>query len=304
MTTSFLGKIQRAFLHDSSLSRLDESIKSVTEGDLSRVANRSGGATTPRLQSVDAMCSALSNRVAQVPNNAVIVGMAGQELARGTPALSERTEQQASGLAAASAQVHDLGTIVSRNADAVSQAHQVADRVASVAESGEVLMRDAVLQVRHIEGSSREMSEIISVIDGIAFQTNLLALNAAVEAARAGAQGRGFAVVASEVRNLAKCSADSAAKIKTLITQSAKQMDKGVRELRSHVNEMAAGSTAQVDGLNRISAAVRGAEELTQQNADMVRESAHCAHELEERTQALSTAASAIRLRQGAADEA
>jgi hypothetical protein len=217
--------------------------------------------------------------------------------------------------------VHDLGTIVSRNADAASQAHQVADRVASVAESGEVLMRDAVLQVRHIEGSSREMSEIISVIDGIAFQTNLLALNAAVEAARAGAQGRGFAVVASEVRNLAKCSADSAAKIKTLITQSAQQMDKGVRqieragttlddivkgvrELRSHVNEMAAGSTAQVDGLNRISDAVRGAEELTQQNADMVRESAHCAHELEERTQALSTAASAIRLRQGAADEA
>jgi hypothetical protein len=183
------------------------------------------------------------------------------------------------------------------------------------------MMRDAVQQVRRIEVSSREMSEIIAVIDSIAFQTNILALNAAVEAARAGEQGRGFAVVASEVRSLAKRSAESAAKIKTLIAQSAEQVDmgvkrieragatldeivQGVRELRGHVTEMAAGSASQVQGLKQISHAVQGAEELTRQNATMVRDSAHAAHELEERTQALSSAVTAIRLRQGAADEA
>jgi len=321
MNSSLFRGLRNALIPGAGLHRLDASIEAVTQGDLSQVATAGDGAADPRLQRIDAMCSALSNRVAQVRNNASIVGMAGQELAQGTRSLSERTEQQAASLATASSQVQQLGAIVSRNAEAASHAHQVADRVNEVAGSGEAMMRDAVQQVRRIEGSSREISEIIAIIDSIAFQTNILALNAAVEAARAGEQGKGFAVVASEVRSLAKRSADSAAQIKTLIAQSAEQVDmgvkrieragatldeivQGVRELRSHVTEMAAGGSAQVQGLQRIAHAVQGAEELTRQNATMVRESAHAAHELEERTQALSSAVTAIHLRQGAADEA
>lgn len=313
--------LRGALAPGASLARLDASIDAVSQGDLSHVATAGDGADDPRLQRIDAMCGALSNRVAQIRNNASIVGMEGQALADGTRALAERTEQQAASLATATTQVQELAAIVKRNAEAARHAHEVADRVNEVAGSGEALMRDAVQQVRRIEGSSREMSEIIAVIDSIAFQTNILALNAAVEAARAGEQGKGFAVVASEVRSLAQRSAESAAQIKRLIAQSTEQVEtgvtrieragatldeivQGVRELRSQVTEMAAGGQAQVQGLGEISQAVQGASELTQQNADMVRESAHAANDLEERIQALSGAVTAIRLRQGAADEA
>jgi methyl-accepting chemotaxis protein len=316
-----LRLLRRTLAPGAGLKRLDATIEAVSQGDLSHVATAGDGTADARLQRIDAMSAALSNRVAQIRNNASIVGMSGQALASGTRALAERTEQQAASLARAAGRVQEVADIVRRNAEAARHAHEVADRVHGVAGSGEALMRDAVQQVRRIEGSSREMSEIIAVIDSIAFQTNILALNAAVEAARAGEQGKGFAVVASEVRSLAQRSAESAAQIKRLIAQSAEQVEtgvtrieragatldqivQGVRELRSHVTEMAAGGQAQVQGLGEISEAVDGASELTQRNADMVRESAHAASDLEERIQALSTAVTTIRLRQGAADEA
>jgi methyl-accepting chemotaxis protein len=301
---------------------LNNAIDSVTRGDLSRSVTVSGGGLAARLgQRVDAMSIALSNMVAQIRTNASILNMAGIKLVNGTASLSERTEQQAQSLKLASSHIEDLNNIILRNAKTASDANHVAERVQQVAESGDTLMRDAVEQIRHIEGSSREMSEIISVIDSIAFQTNILALNAAVEAARAGEQGRGFAVVASEVRSLAKRCADSAAQVKALIVQSASQVDtgvkriervgetlgeivKGIHELAEQVGSIASGSNEQCDGLGKIAAAVSGVEDLTRRNADMVRESARSAQELEQQAQLLSRSVSAIRLRQGSADEA
>jgi hypothetical protein len=298
---------------------LDDGLRAASGGDLSvSVADAAAGGMGRQFNT---MCASLSNRVAQIRNSASILAMAGQELARGTRQLDERTQAQASRLAAAASQVQTLGGQVQHTAEHARAAHQVAHRVREAAESGAALMQSAVGQVRQIEASSREMSEIIAVIDSIAFQTNILALNAAVEAARAGEQGRGFAVVASEVRALAQRSAASAAQVKQLIAQSAEQVDLGVRsietlgqtltdivggvrELTGRVGEMAEGSTSQAAGLATLAASVQGANELTQQNASMVADSARAARELGERTEELSAAAQTVRLRQGSADEA
>ena len=298
---------------------LGDGLASAAKGDLS--VSVAEGAAGGLGRQFNAMCASLSNRVGQIRNSASILAMAGQQLAQGTRQLDERTQAQAARLAAASTQVQELGSQVQETAQHAQAAHQVSARVREAAESGAALMQDAVTRVRQIEASSREMSEIIAVIDSIAFQTNILALNAAVEAARAGEQGRGFAVVASEVRALAQRSAESAAQVKRLIAQSAEQVDQGarsietlgqtltdivggVRELAGRVGEMADGSAAQAAGLSTLAHAVQGANDLTQQNAAMVADSARAARELGERTEELSSAAQSVRLRQGSADEA
>jgi uncharacterized protein YoxC len=298
---------------------LDDGLASAARGDLS--VSLDEGRTGGLAQRFNEMCASLSNRVAQIRNSASILAMAGEELASGTRQLDERTQAQARQLAAAAGQVDDLGSRVQDTARNAQAAHEVSTRVREAAESGAALMQEAVERVRRIEASSCEMGEIISVIDSIAFQTNILALNAAVEAARAGEQGRGFAVVASEVRALAQRSAASAAQIKRLIEQSTEQVDQGarriealgqtlgdivggVRELSGRVGEMADGSAAQARGLASLAQAVQGANELTQQNAGMVADSARAARELGERTEELSAVAQTLRLRQGSADEA
>lgn len=301
------------------LEALDGGLEAAARGDLSVTVADDVAAGLGR--QFNAACASLSNRVAQIRNSASILAMAGQDLARGTHQLDQRTRAQASQLAAASAQVQALGGQVQEAAEHARMAHQVSTRVREAAESSAAQMEAAVGQVRQIETSSREMGEIIAVIDSIAFQTNILALNAAVEAARAGEQGRGFAVVASEVRALAQRSAASAAQVKQLIAQSAEQVDRGarsietlgqtlsdivdgVRELSGRVGEMADGSAAQASGLGTLAEAVHEANALTQQNAAMVADSARAARELGERTEELSGAAQTVRLRQGSADEA
>ena len=298
---------------------LDSGLQSAAHGDLSAAVDE--GASGGLGRQFNAMCASLSNRVAQIRNSASILGMAGQQLAHGTRQLDERTQAQAEQLGAASAQVQSLQARVQATASHAQAAHLVSHRVREAAESGASLMQSAVGQVRQIEASSREMGEIIAVIDSIAFQTNILALNAAVEAARAGEQGRGFAVVAAEVRALAQRSAASAAQVKRLIAQSTEQVEQGVRsietlgqtlddivggvrELSGRVGEMADGSAEQAGSLAVLAEAVHGANALTQQNAAMVAESARAARELGERTRELSHAAQTVRLRQGSADEA
>ncbi len=269
----------------------------------------------------DAMCHALSARIGRVRNNAAIVGMAGRELAQGMQTLAERSTQQEAELAAAAAQIEDVGGIAASNADVAERTNHAATRVLEVVESGEVQMRDAVEQVRRIEQHSREMQSFITAIDGIAFQTNILALNAAVEAARAGEQGRGFAVVASEVRVLAQRSAEAAAQIRRLIDESGAQVGRGVgriesvhaaladiagsvRDLSAHSVEIARGSTMQRDALARVLGGVRKARDIAQRNGEMVRESARAAQELDRRSAEMAAAAAEMRLRQGSADEA
>jgi len=298
---------------------LDAGMDAAARGDLSVTLDESVAGGGGRR--FNEMCASLSNRVAQIRNSASILAMAGEELASGTRRLDERTQAQARQLASAADQVQELGGRVQDTARNAQAAHQVSTRVREAAESGAALMQEAVERVRRIESSSREMGEIIAVIDSIAFQTNILALNAAVEAARAGEQGRGFAVVASEVRALAQRSAASAAQVKQLIAQSAEQVDQGarriealgqtlgdivggVRELTGRVGEMADTSAAQAQGLASLAQAVQGANDLTQKNAEMVADSARAARELGERTEELSAAAQTLRLRQGSADEA
>lgn len=213
------------------------------------------------------------------------------EIAQGNNDLSMRTEQQASALQETSASMEELGSTVSQNAEHAAQANRLAMTASEVAVRGGDVMGNMVSTMKDIKESSRKISDIIQVIDGIAFQTNILALNAAVEAARAGEQGRGFAVVASEVRSLAGRSAAAAKEIKSLISTSVERVEQGntlvnqagntmtevvdaIRQVTSIVGEISAASGEQSTGVNQVGNAVSDMDRVTQQNAALVEEMA------------------------------
>nr|WP_274520757.1 methyl-accepting chemotaxis protein [Ectothiorhodospira variabilis] len=189
----------------------------------------------------------------------------------------------------------------------------MSNQASSVAQHGGQKVDDAVESIKAITASSEKISDIITVIDGIAFQTNILALNAAVEAARAGEQGRGFAVVAGEVRNLAQRSASAAKEIKDLIAENAETTEKGsrlvldagkameemvgqVKRVSDLINEIAAASDEQTTGIEQVNSAVTQMDEVTQQNASLVEEAAAAAESLEEQAQGLARAVSVFRV--------
>ncbi|MBE7209758.1 MAG: methyl-accepting chemotaxis protein, partial [Gluconacetobacter diazotrophicus] len=211
------------------------------------------------------------------------------EIARATEDLSRRTEQQAASLEQTAAAMDEITATVRKTADGAEHARDVVGRAKQDAERSGVVVRDAVAAMGGIERSSRQIGQIIGVIDEIAFQTNLLALNAGVEAARAGEAGRGFAVVASEVRALAQRSADAAREIKGLVSTSGKQVEDGVKlvdqagvalerivaqvaEINGAVTEIAASAQEQATGLAEVNTAVNQMDQVTQQNAAMVEE--------------------------------
>jgi methyl-accepting chemotaxis protein len=219
------------------------------------------------------------------------------EIAQAADDLAQRTERQAKGLEQTAVALGQLTATVKTSAENADKARGVTQSAKSNAEKSGQVVREAVEAMGGIEKSSRSISQIIGVIDEIAFQTNLLALNAGVEAARAGDAGRGFAVVAQEVRALAQRSADAAKEIKGLIRESSEQVGKGVKlvgetgqtldqilgqviEINELVGEIASSSKAQVSGLAEVNAAVRHMDQAVQQNAAMVEQSAAATHAL------------------------
>ena len=241
------------------------------------------------------------------------IDVAAHEIASGNLDLSSRTELQASSLEQTASAMASLTEAVQHNAASARQACQLAASAAQLAQTGGSAVQQAVQTMGAIRSSSRQIVDIISVIDGIAFQTNILALNAAVEAARAGEQGRGFAVVASEVRTLAQRSAAAAREIKSLIAASVSTIDSGsasVQQAGEHMNEVVASvqqvnaiinhisqaSAEQARGITEVNQAVGQMDDVTQQNAALVEQAAAAAASLQEQAVQLSAAVAVFQL--------
>lgn len=269
--------------------------------------------TSQLLRALSGMKGNLETIVAGVRQSAERVASASGEIANGNNELSARTEAQASALEQTSSSMEELSSTLQQNAEHAGQANQFAKNASEVAVKGGRVVSEVVGTMKEINESSKQIAEIISVIDGIAFQTNILALNAAVEAARAGEQGRGFAVVASEVRSLAQRSAEAAKQIKSLITASVERVERGttlvdqagvtmreivtsIKSVSDIISEITAASAEQTAGIGQISAAVNDMDHTTQQNAAMVEESAAAAHSLREEAQQLVDAMAIFKL--------
>ena len=194
--------------------------RSVAHGDLTVAIDLRPGDTSSLMAQLKRMQDSLATMVAMVHQSSINVASASEQIAQGNNDLSSRTEEQASALEETAASMEQLNATVRQNAENSRQANQLAQTATSIAVQGGEVVADVVRTMRDINDSSNKISEIIGVIDSIAFQTNILALNAAVEAARAGDQGRGFAVVATEVRVLASRSAEASREIKGLIGTS------------------------------------------------------------------------------------
>ena len=256
------------------------------------------------LESLKEMQDNLAKLVMNIRQGSEGVATASAEIAQGNNDLSARTEQQASALEQTAASMEELGSTVKQNADSARTANQLAQNASSVAVQGGRVVDQVVETMKGINESSRKISDIIQVIDGIAFQTNILALNAAVEAARAGEQGRGFAVVASEVRSLAGRSAEAAKEIKTLINASVERVEHGtalvdqagstmtevvdsIKRVTDIMGEISAASNEQSTGVAQAGEAVSQMDQATQQNAALVEQMAAAASSLKSQAQEL-----------------
>jgi methyl-accepting chemotaxis protein len=265
------------------------------------------------LHSMREMNGSLASIVDRVRSSAEMVTTASTQIAVGNTDLSSRTEEQASSLEETAASIEEMTATVNQNAQNAGQANDVASSAAQVAQRGGEAVDQVVKMMESIQASSRKISDIIGVIDSIAFQTNILALNAAVEAARAGEQGRGFAVVAGEVRSLAQRSAEAAKEIKTLITDSVERVDTGAKlaggagqtmvEVVGSVNrvsqiiaEIASATKEQSSGIAQVNQAVADLDKATQQNASLVEESTAASESLKELAREMADAVAVFRL--------
>ncbi|MDG0855504.1 hypothetical protein EXH46_17190 [Pelomonas puraquae] len=307
ITRSLLGELGG----EPALAR--STARRIAAGDLTGAVPVRAGDETSLIAAMSAMQRALVDTVNGVRRGSESVATASAQIAQGNQDLSGRTEEQASALEQTAATMEELGGAVSSTTEGARQASELAQTAAQVAEEGGSAVGDVVTTMEGISDSSRRVSDILGVIDSIAFQTNILALNAAVEAARAGEQGRGFAVVASEVRGLAQRSADAAREIKSLIAHNLTQVERGVAQaeragqtmqgivtsiqrVSALVGEISAAAAEQGRGIQQVGEAVTQMDQVTQQNAALVEESAAAAESLKRQAEQLVQAVAVFRV--------
>ncbi len=296
------------------IARAVQVAQTVSSGDLtSQIEVTSRDETGQLLQALKTMNESLVTVVGAVRASSDSIATGASEIATGNQDLSQRTEEQASNLEETAASMEELSSTVQSNAETARQATQLASSASTAAARGGVVVSQVVGTMDEIAASSKKITDIIGTIDGIAFQTNILALNAAVEAARAGEQGRGFAVVASEVRSLAGRSAAAAKEIKALIGDSVEKIEAGTRQVGDAgavmtdivaqvkrvaelISDISTATTEQTMGISQVSDAVSQLDQVTQQNAALVEQSAAAADSLSSQSARLVEAVSVFKL--------
>jgi methyl-accepting chemotaxis protein len=286
----------------------------MSTGDLSTDIRVQGvGEASAALRSLKTLQDELRKTIGAIRSGSHEVSTASTEIATGNQDLSQRTEQTASNLQQTASSLSQLTGNVRQSADAAAQANQLASSATQVARRGGAVVSQVVSTMEEINSSSKKIADIIGVIDGIAFQTNILALNAAVEAARAGEQGRGFAVVAGEVRSLAQRSAEAAKEIKSLIGTSVDKVETGsklvqdagstmdeivasVQRVTDIIGEISAAALEQSQGIGQVNEAVTRLDQMTQQNAALVEESAAAAESLKDQAHRMTTVVAGFRI--------
>ncbi|SDH92156.1 methyl-accepting chemotaxis protein [Paraburkholderia steynii] len=285
----------------------------IAQGNLAVKVDLTNSDPDSLMGSLDTMRARLTSIVADIKKSAESISVAASEIAQGNTDLSQRTEEQAASLEETAASMEELTSTVRQNTENARQGSTLASNASQTATTGGDVVRKVVATMDDISSSSSRVSEIISVIEGIAFQTNILALNAAVEAARAGEEGRGFAVVAGEVRTLAQRSAAAAKEIKALIETSAAHVSTGstlvhdagetmndvvrsVKRVTDIMSEIAAASTEQSTGIEQVNTAVAQMDQVTQQNAALVEQATAAAQAMADQAASLKAAVAMFRL--------
>lgn len=288
------------------LRKISQEIDRLASGDFSSDVEgiRSRDEIGQMAQALNGFISKMREMIGTIVEAAQSVNSAACEISVGSTDLSQRTEEQASSLEETAASMEQITGTVKQNSANAANANDLSRKANQVASDGGAVVQEAVAAMGSIEQSSKKISDIIGVIDEIAFQTNLLALNAAVEAARAGDAGKGFAVVASEVRSLAGRSASASKEIKALINESATQVQTGaklvnqagetlqhivqsVQQVAAIVAEISSASHEQATGIDEVNTAITQMDEVTQQNAALVEENTAAAQSMVEQARAL-----------------